>query len=205
GGGVGLGGGDRSGLAARRLCPDGRPCHGQLGRSARLELPARGDRCLNRSAGSEQRPTHRRKWECGLLLERSLLFQLLGRQSRPACRHDGQHGPAQRRQCQASYQVYNLGANSILAAYALGQVGSDWGFVTLGNFNQSDPSDMLLRNSTSGAFQIYDIADNNIIGSSSLGTVGLNWQVMGFGTFGSFGSFGSFGEDDMILRDVNTG
>src|SRR5262249_47950873 len=60
----------------------------------------------------------------------------------------------------ASYQVYNLGANSILAAYALGQVGSDWGFVTLGNFNQSDPGDMLLRNSTSGAFQIYDIADN---------------------------------------------
>ena len=102
----------------------------------------------------------------------------------------------------ASYQIYNLGANSVLAAYALGQVGSDWGFVTLGNFNQSDPSDMLLRNSTSGAFQIYDIADNNIIGSSSLGTVGLNWQVMGFGTFGSFGSFG---EDDMILRDANSG
>jgi hypothetical protein len=102
----------------------------------------------------------------------------------------------------ASYQIYNLAANSSLAAYALGQVGSDWGFVTLGNFNQSDPGDMLLRNSTSGAFQIYDIADNNIIGSSSLGTVGLNWQVMGFGTFGSFGSFG---EDDMILRDANTG
>jgi hypothetical protein len=102
----------------------------------------------------------------------------------------------------ASYQVYNLGANSILAGYALGQVGSDWGFITLGNFNQSDPSDMLLRSSTSGAFQLYDIADNNIISSSSLGTVGLNWQVMGFGTFGSFGSFG---EDDMILRDVNTG
>jgi hypothetical protein len=103
----------------------------------------------------------------------------------------------------ANYEIYNLGANSILAgSSALGQVGSDWGFVTLGNFNSSDPSDMLLRNSTSGAFQVYDIANNNIISSSSLGTVGLNWQVMGFGTFGSFGSFG---EDDMILRDVNTG
>jgi len=102
----------------------------------------------------------------------------------------------------AAYQIYNLGDNSILATSSLAQVGSDWGFVTLGNFNLSDPSDMLLRNSTSGAFQVYDIANNNVFSSSSLGTVGLNWQVMGFGTFGRFGSFG---EDDMLLRDVNTG
>jgi hypothetical protein len=102
----------------------------------------------------------------------------------------------------ASYEIYNLGANSILAGSALAQVGSDWGFVTLGNFNLSDPSDMLLRNSTSGAFQVYDIADNNVISSSSLGTVGSNWQVMGFGTFGPFAVFG---ETDMLLRDVNTG
>ena len=102
----------------------------------------------------------------------------------------------------ATYQIYNLGANSILAGYSLAQVGSDWGFVTLGNFNLSDPSDMLLRNSTSGAFQVYDIANNNVISSSSLGTVGSNWQAMGFGTFGPFASFG---ETDMLLRDVNTG
>ena len=82
----------------------------------------------------------------------------------------------------ASYQIYNLGANSILAGYALAQVRSDWGFVTLGNFNLSDPSDMLLRNSTTGAFQVYDITDNNVISSSSLGAVGVNWQAMGFGT-----------------------
>ena len=102
----------------------------------------------------------------------------------------------------ATYQIYNLGANSILAGSALAQVGSDWGFVTLGNFNLSDPSDMLLRNSTSGAFQVYDIEDNNIISSSSLGAVGVNWQAMGFGTFGPTGGFG---ETDMLLRDVNTG
>ena len=82
----------------------------------------------------------------------------------------------------ATYQIYNLGANSILAGYSLAQVGSDWGFVTLGNFNLSDPSDMLLRNSTTGAFQVYDITDNNVISSSSLGAVGVNWQAMGFGT-----------------------
>jgi hypothetical protein len=102
----------------------------------------------------------------------------------------------------ASYEIYNLGANSILAGYSLAQVGSDWGFVTLGNFNLSDPSDMLLRNSASGAFQVYDVANNNVISSASLGAVGSNWQTMGFGTFGPFGSFG---ETDMLLRDVNTG
>ena len=102
----------------------------------------------------------------------------------------------------ATYEIYNLGANSILAANSLAQVGSDWEFVTLGNFNLSDPSDMLLRNSTSGAFQVYDIVNNNIISSTSLGTVGVEWQPMGFGTFGTFGSFG---ETDMMLRDVNTG
>jgi hypothetical protein len=102
----------------------------------------------------------------------------------------------------ASYQIYNLGANTILAGYPLAQVGSDWGFVTLGNFNLSDPSDMLLRNSTSGTFQLYDITDNNIISSTSLGAVGVEWQPMGFGTFGAFSMLG---ETDMILRDVNTG
>src|SRR5262245_55417440 len=102
----------------------------------------------------------------------------------------------------ATYQIYNLGANSILATNSLGQVGSDWGFVALGNFNLTDPSDMLLRNSTSGAFQAYEIVDNNIISSNSLGTVGLSWQVMGFGIFGPFSGVG---ETDMMLRNANTG
>ncbi len=102
----------------------------------------------------------------------------------------------------ATYEIYNLGANRILAGYPLAQVGSDWGFVTLGNFNLSDPSDMLLRNSTSGTFLVYDIIDNNIISSTSLGAVGVEWQPMGFGTFGTFSTLG---ETDMMLRDVNTG
>jgi hypothetical protein len=99
------------------------------------------------------------------------------------------------------YQIYNLGNNNVLASYWLGQVGTDWGFVTLGGFNNGDTSDMLLRNSTSGAFQVYDIAanNNNITASARLGTVGLNWQV------GGFGNFSSLGETDMILRDSNSG
>jgi len=99
------------------------------------------------------------------------------------------------------YQIYNLGNNSILASYWLGQVGTDWAFVTLGNFNDGNTSDMLLRNSTSGAFQVYNIPhpnSNNITGSASLGTVGLEWQVL------AFGNFDNVGNTDMILRDVNT-
>src|SRR5262249_11696166 len=75
------------------------------------------------------------------------------------------------------YEIYNLGNNSILAAAWLGQVGTDWAFVTLGGFSGSDTSDMMLRNSTTGAFQVYDVGNNNITGSAALGTVGLNWQV----------------------------
>jgi hypothetical protein len=99
------------------------------------------------------------------------------------------------------YQIYNLGNNSISASYWLGQVGTDWRFVTLGGFNDGDTSDMLLENPTSGAFQLYNVApnNNNITGSASLGTVGTEWQVM------AFGNFGSFGKTDMMLRDVNTG
>jgi hemolysin type calcium-binding protein len=98
------------------------------------------------------------------------------------------------------YEIYNLGNNSILAAHLLGQVGTDWGFVTLGGFNDGDSSDMLLRNSTSGAFQVYDIApnSNNITGSALLGAVGLEWQVL------AFGNFDNLGNTDMILRNVTT-
>jgi hypothetical protein len=98
-----------------------------------------------------------------------------------------------------TYEIYNLGNNSVLAAAWLGQVGTDWAFVTLGGFCGSDTSDMMLRNSTTGAFQVYDVSNNNITGSAALGTVGLNWQVAGFG------NFSSRGETDMMLRNANTG
>jgi hypothetical protein len=97
------------------------------------------------------------------------------------------------------YDVYNIGANSVLASYQLGLVGTDWAFVTLGGFNDGDTSDMLLRNSASGGFQVYDIANNKVYDSFSLGNVGLNWQVMGFG------NFSSLGETDMIMSNTSTG
>jgi enterochelin esterase-like enzyme len=97
------------------------------------------------------------------------------------------------------YEIYDIGNNSLLAAYQLGQVGTDWQFSTLGSFFGSDTTDLLLRNSNTGGFEVYDISNNLITNAAFLGVVGLNWQVMGFG------NFSSQGENDMILRNVNTG
>jgi hypothetical protein len=97
------------------------------------------------------------------------------------------------------YEIYDIGNNAILAAYQLGQVGTDWKFVGLGNFFGNDTTDMLLRSATSGGFEVYDISNNNITNAASLGAVGLNWQVMGFG------NFSSLGETDMIMRNANSG
>src|SRR6516164_9407794 len=97
------------------------------------------------------------------------------------------------------YEIYDIGNNSVLAAYQLGQVGTDWAFVTLGDFNGTDTTDMLLRNTSTGAFEVYDISNNNITNAASLGTVGLNWQVAGFADFNGDGM------TDMMLRNSNTG
>ena len=81
------------------------------------------------------------------------------------------------------YEIYDIGNNSLLAAYQLGQVGTDWEFVGLGGFFGSDTTDMLLRNSTTGGFEVYDISNNLITNAAFLGTIGQDWQLMGFGNF----------------------
>jgi probable HAF family extracellular repeat protein len=97
------------------------------------------------------------------------------------------------------YGIYDIGNNSILVAFQLGHVGTDWQFAGLGDFNRADTSDMLLRNNTTGDFLVYNIANNVITNAAFLGTVGLEWQVMGFG------DFSSSGHTDMMLRNANTG
>jgi hypothetical protein len=97
------------------------------------------------------------------------------------------------------YEIYDIGNNTILAAFQLGQVGTEWQFVGHRPFYGSDSGDMLLRSSTTGGFELYDISNNQITGAAFLGTVGMEWQVMGFG------NFSSRGESDMILRNSNTG
>src|SRR5260370_1769736 len=58
------------------------------------------------------------------------------------------------------YEIYDIGNNSLLAAYQLGQVGTDWRFVGLGGFFRSDTSDMILRNPSTRGFEIYDISNH---------------------------------------------
>ena len=36
------------------------------------------------------------------------------------------------------YQIYDIGSNSLLAAYQLGTVGTDWTFVGLGGYDRHD-------------------------------------------------------------------
>jgi uncharacterized repeat protein (TIGR03803 family) len=98
------------------------------------------------------------------------------------------------------YEIYDLGSNQILAAALLGQAGTDWQFVGLGNFSGGDASDMILRNDQTGAFEVYDISNNNITTAAALGAVGSNWQLAGFGNFNGPGT-----TTDMMLRDGNTG
>src|SRR5207245_2708295 len=97
------------------------------------------------------------------------------------------------------YQIYNIGNNAILASYSLGQVGTEWGFVTLGGFFGNHTTDMLLRNGTTGGFEVYDIS-NQITGATFIGAVGVDWQFSGVGNFSSVP-----GESDLLLRNVNTG
>jgi probable HAF family extracellular repeat protein len=97
------------------------------------------------------------------------------------------------------YEIYDIGNNSLLAANQLGQVGTDWQFVTLGGFFGNDTTDMMLRNSNTGLFEIYNIRNNAIVAASSPGTVGSDFQVAGFGAFHAAGA------SDMILRNKNTG
>jgi hypothetical protein len=97
------------------------------------------------------------------------------------------------------YEIYDVGNNTILAGYSLGQVGTDWAFVTRGRFFGSDTGDMVLRNSRTGGFEVYDISNNNITNAAFLGTVGLNWQPAGVGDF----NYDSM--TDMVLRNSSTG
>jgi hypothetical protein len=110
-----------------------------------------------------------------------------------------------------NYEIYDIGGNAILSAYALelppssAQAWEDLGFgaavqaVGLGGFHGSDTSDMMVRN-TGGALAVYDVSDNNITGAGFLGQVGTAWQVAGYGDFSS-----NVGETDMLMRNSNTG
>jgi hypothetical protein len=99
-----------------------------------------------------------------------------------------------------NYEIYDIGGNTILAAYALGQLAPQWQVIGMGGFNGADTSDIVLRNSSTGQFEVADISGNNITNVAFLGQVGLDWSVAGFGDFSS-----NAGETDMLMRNGNTG
>jgi len=97
------------------------------------------------------------------------------------------------------YEIYDLGNNAMLSGNSLGQIGTDWAFVTLGGFNAGDTSDLLLRNVNTGGLEVYDINNNQITGSAFIGTVGLDWQFAGIAPVHAAGA------SDLVLRNTNTG
>jgi hypothetical protein len=97
------------------------------------------------------------------------------------------------------YYIYDIGGNALLAAYKLGQVGTNWVVAGLGSFQTGDTTDMLLRDNNTGGFEVYDVKNNNITNAAFLGTVGSNWATIGFG------NFSSLGETDMLMRTLPSG
>ena len=98
------------------------------------------------------------------------------------------------------YEIYDLGNNAILAAYALDQISTSWQVAGLGGFAGTDTSDMMLRNPSNGQLEIYDVGNNNISGPFSIGQVGTPWVVAGFADFS-----GHANETDMLMQNSSTG
>jgi hypothetical protein len=98
------------------------------------------------------------------------------------------------------YEIYDLGGNTIQAAYGLDQISTDWQVAGLGSFAGTDTSDMLMRDPGNGQLEIYDVSNNNISGPFSIGQVGSPWVVAGFGGFS-----GHANETDMLMRNGSTG
>jgi len=104
------------------------------------------------------------------------------------------------RNSSGNLEIYDIGNNQILGAYALGEFGSQWQVSGFGQFFGNSADDMLLRNAATGGLEVYDLISNNITNSVSLGQVGLEWNVAGFGDFSS-----SPNQTDMLMRDSLTG
>src|SRR6185437_2694551 len=110
--------------------------------------------------------------------------------------------------------VYNTGSSLILtesngAAVALSSQNLGFNYVTAAAdgaggtalfFTPGAPTDMLMRNGTSGALEIYDLGGNTLQGAAAIGQVGLEWQIAGYGDFS-----GNLGEADMLMRNSKTG
>jgi hypothetical protein len=81
-----------------------------------------------------------------------------------------------------NYEIYDIGNNQILGAYALGQVATEWVFVGLGDFNGADTTDMILRDSITGEFEVLRRHQQQLFrsrpaGPSRVGVAGRGLRV----------------------------
>ena len=104
------------------------------------------------------------------------------------------------RDATGSYEIFDIGSNTILAAYALGQLAPQWQVAGMGGFDGTDTSDIVLRNTSNGELELADVNGNSITSVVDFGQVGLEWNIAGFGDFSS-----NVGETDMLMRNSNTG
>ena len=75
-----------------------------------------------------------------------------------------------------SYEIYDIGSNTILAAYALGQFAPQWQVAGMGGFDGADTSDIVLRNTSNGQFELADVNGNSITNIVGFGQVGTGME-----------------------------
>jgi len=98
-------------------------------------------------------------------------------------------------------QVFDIQNNRIIGNNTLGQVGTNWTIVGVGDFSSvANESDFIMRDTNTGAIDCFDVQRNQIAGSGALGGIGLNWQIGGVGDFST-----NPNETDIMIRDTNTG
>jgi parallel beta-helix repeat protein len=105
------------------------------------------------------------------------------------------------RNAAGTFQVYDISNSQSSGTASLGNVGTEWQVLGLGNFG-GDPSqtDMLMRDSNTNAVQYYDIANNQVASTGSFGAIGGELQALAFGDFS-----GNPNETDMLMRNNSTG
>jgi VCBS repeat-containing protein len=105
-----------------------------------------------------------------------------------------------RQPANGTYDIVDVGNNSLLAQYQLGQILPQWQVAGVGGFDGSDTADLILRDPSSGEFEVFDISNNMMSTGIQLGPVGLEWSVDGFGDFS-----GRPGETDMLMQSKSSG
>jgi hypothetical protein len=99
------------------------------------------------------------------------------------------------------FYIYDISGGAITGSSSPFTISDmAWAPVGFGNFSgNTNETDMMLRNSSTGQFYIYDFQNNQFTAAYNFGTVGLDWQVAGFAPIHGAGA------SDMLLRSASTG